>query len=563
MTDKKKLLGIIVPAIIFIIAFILRILYINTSFWYDEACSWTTAIQNFPAGILQNLTSVDLQHTPLYFFVLHFWMKIFGDNEIAIRTLSFIFGLLTIPMVYIISNKLFKNNKILIIAASAISAVSPLLVLFSVEARMYSAVAFLVLLSLNFLIDFENSGSKKSAINLAIVNILIPYTLVGGILYNISATICYGIYLFNQNKKKFYTYLKIIAAEAICLIPYFVLVGYYAKMRNLFVIKHEGSFAFWQMVEVLRNFFATNLVQNPYWPSLSSYDMTPALVILIMVPGAYFLYGLVKGFCKSSGFIKTLYCILFVSFGLSVALAMLQINVFTPRYILYLAAPSFILAVYGLSASLTKKHLIAFCSFFIIMSGIFDVQYSKQIKKSKHLAFAAVQDEAANLGLTNEDMVIAPFGSDAPYYFRKNESVRVHNFDFHKEVRNPYNEKYYDKSQQNLMDKKAKYGVIYDAVFSDLIFSKNFFEFFNDNVINNIDSGRFLIIALYDSDGENVVPLEELRKSVTDITAVKNHTVEIMLKKYLYDIVFLIERDFDLVNMYKKDNYTYILYRKK
>ena len=70
MKDKKQVLGIF---IILFIAFILRLLYINTEFWYDEACSWFTAKQDFPFGIIGNLLHLDMQHTPVYFFILHFW----------------------------------------------------------------------------------------------------------------------------------------------------------------------------------------------------------------------------------------------------------------------------------------------------------------------------------------------------------------------------------------------------------------------------------------------------------------------------------------------------------
>lgn len=562
MADNKKLLSIL-PAVIICIGVILRLIYINTDFWYDEACSWFSAKQDFPFGIMDNLLTLDLQHTPLYFFILHFWMKIFGDSEIAIRSLSIIFGILSLPLAYIISEKLFDKNKIISSSITIITAVSPLLVFFSVEARMYPVSVFLVLLSLNFLIDFERKKDKKSLVKLIISNLLIPYTLVGGIFYNISLAIGYSIYLFLQKKESLTLYLKGVFAEIICLIPYFILVGYYAKMRSLFVVKHEGEFAFWQMVEVIRNFFGASLVNNPYWPTLTSYDMTPGLVFMVMIPCGYFVYGLFKGFKNSSGFLKSLYYIFFSTFVLALIFAVFQVNVFTMRYILYLLIPFFILSIYGLAVSLTKKHLTIFLAYFVIASIGFDVHFSKFVKVSKHMALASVQDEAKALELTNEDIIIAPFASDAPYYFRKENNARVHNFDFHKEIRNPYNEKFYDITQQQLMNKNAKYGVIYDTIFADRCFSDNFVEFFLDNVNNNVNSGRFVLVALYGEDGSQLVTIDELRDSIKNITDVKDSTVQILLKKYLYDIRFLLEKDFTYINMYRKGNFTYILYQKR
>ena len=67
--------NIILILILFIIALGFRFLYMDNALWYDEACSWATATDN--AGIMHNLLNVDLQHTPLYFVLLKFWIKFF------------------------------------------------------------------------------------------------------------------------------------------------------------------------------------------------------------------------------------------------------------------------------------------------------------------------------------------------------------------------------------------------------------------------------------------------------------------------------------------------------
>ena len=170
--DKKKIINISIFAVILIAGIVFRLLYLHTDIWYDEACSWFTAKQSFPMGIMDNLLHLDLQHTPLYFFLLHLWIKLFGDSEVAMRTLSLLFGIGTLPLVYIATKKI-TNNKIALFSL-AISAVSPLLVLFSAEVRMYPMVVFLVVLSLNFLIDFEQTKSTKSLVKLVIANLFIP-----------------------------------------------------------------------------------------------------------------------------------------------------------------------------------------------------------------------------------------------------------------------------------------------------------------------------------------------------------------------------------------------------
>ena len=250
---KERLLCILSVVILVIIGLCLRLLYINSALWYDEACSWTTAVKSFPTGIMNNLLEFDLQHTPLYFFLLHFWIQLFGDGEITMRVLSLIFAIATIPLTYIVTKKISTENNALF--ASAITAINPLLVLFGVEIRMYIIAAFLVLLSINFLIDFEQKEKKKSLLFLCLTNILIPYTLVGASFYNLSLLIFYGKYLYKNNREKFNRYRNFAIIEWAALIPYFILISYYATQRINFVVAHEGSLAFFNIVDVIRNFF--------------------------------------------------------------------------------------------------------------------------------------------------------------------------------------------------------------------------------------------------------------------------------------------------------------------
>ena len=559
--DKKKVLGGLFFIGILAVSVWLRFLYIDTPFWYDEACSWVTAKKDFPLGIIDNLLKIDLQHTPLYFFLLHFWMKLFGEGETSIRILSVIFGIATVPLAYVVSRKLVSN--ILAFLITSIIAVSPLLVFFSVEARMYPIAVFLVLLSLNYLVDFENKGDLKSLIKLAAVNVLIPYTFVGGILYNISLAFCYGFYLFRNSKERFWLYLKGLAAEVVLLAPYFVLLSYYAKMRNLFIVKHEGVMVFPHLVEAVRNFFGITLVNNLYWPSVDSYVINFTFTVLVIVPCVYFMYGFIQGCRDAKGFRKVLYTLVVLNFIFFILLGLFQVNVFTVRYFLYLLPPLFILSIIGLSNRISLLHLKVFTVFFTVCAASFTLNYVPKAKEMKMMAFKAVEQQAQELNLNADDIVIMPFGADAPYYFRFADRPRVLDFDFHKEARNPNNDKFYDKTQQKSLITDDKYQILHDAIFQDKIISDNFYKYFVENVNTSVRSGRYVLVAFYGQDAASLVTLKELRSSIDGVRDVKDHTVDVLLKKFVFDIRFLLDYDFNLVNSFTKDNYTYLLYQKR
>ncbi|MBP3846114.1 glycosyltransferase family 39 protein [bacterium] len=545
--------SIFIILVLFAVAFGLRFLYIDNALWYDEACSWATSTDG--AGIMHNLLHVDLQHTPLYFVLLKIWMKLFGQSEVAMRTLSLIFGALTVPFSYIVGLKISKNA----FFSAMICAVSPLLVLFSAEVRMYSLVVFLVLLSIYFLIDFEQKGDKKSLIKLVGTNILIPYTFVGGILFNLSLLICYSVYLFKNKKEKFRQYLSFEIIEFIFLIPYFILISYYAKMRSVFVISHEGVLKFAHIIDAIRNFFGATIEQNVYWVNDGNYHINFWFTLLVIIPCIYFIIGFIKSLNSDDKFIRTLSAILLSNFIFAVIFAILKVNVFTSRYILYLFPPVIMLCVLGLSQKYNPKKLKIGLIMFMIACVVFNIQNAGTLKKNKELALKSTAIECDEIGLTSEDVIILPFGADAPYYFRSLTRPRVFNSDFHKIARNPYGI-YYDKQDQKTMTGKDKYKLILDKINKDEVFSKSYFDYFKANVSDVVSKGRYVILAMYGNDNNALVDIETLRTQTKEIN--ENNILDSLFKKYMCDTIAMLNMDFKFVKSFQKDNFTYYVFQK-
>jgi mannosyltransferase len=104
--------------------------------WIDEAFSIWMGRQ--PVGeILGWLVRID-QHPPLYYVLLHFWIRL-GDGEAVVRALSALCSTLTIPVIYLLGRRLADRKAGLL--AALILAVSPFHVHLAQEARMYSLLA--------------------------------------------------------------------------------------------------------------------------------------------------------------------------------------------------------------------------------------------------------------------------------------------------------------------------------------------------------------------------------------------------------------------------------------
>jgi len=122
----------------------LRLYHLDAqSLWYDEGFS--VYLARVGLGEITANTAADIQ-PPLYYYLLHGWIQLFGDTELALRSLSVLFGVLTIPLMYAMALRLFSSRLAGLLAALLI-AVSPLHVWYAQEARMYTLLTFLCLLS--------------------------------------------------------------------------------------------------------------------------------------------------------------------------------------------------------------------------------------------------------------------------------------------------------------------------------------------------------------------------------------------------------------------------------
>ena len=175
-----------------ILALILRLINLNQSLWLDEAVQAITAQNSIPY-IFQEITG-DF-HPPLYYFLMHFWVRVFGDSEIALRMPSVLFGVGTIYVLYKIAIKL--QGKFTAILSAVLLATAPFHVYYSQEARMYSMVIFFASLSIYFFLTLDKSNNNKYLYFLS--TILMIYSDYYGFL----VLLAQGIYLIIKRNYKF------------------------------------------------------------------------------------------------------------------------------------------------------------------------------------------------------------------------------------------------------------------------------------------------------------------------------------------------------------------------
>jgi Dolichyl-phosphate-mannose-protein mannosyltransferase len=89
-----------------------------------------------PAALLERLFQIDATRAPLHPLVLQVWLRLFGTTEASARALSVLCGVVTVGLVWWIGKLVFDAHTGL--WAACLASVSPLLVYYSREARMYA-----------------------------------------------------------------------------------------------------------------------------------------------------------------------------------------------------------------------------------------------------------------------------------------------------------------------------------------------------------------------------------------------------------------------------------------
>ena len=98
-------------------------------------------------------------HFPTYYIMMHYWVKIFGTSEAAVRFPSVIFGVLSIGLVFLLARRLFDEKIALV--ASFFLALNTISIYYSQCARPYSiSTCFTILSFLTLLTAIRTTASS-------------------------------------------------------------------------------------------------------------------------------------------------------------------------------------------------------------------------------------------------------------------------------------------------------------------------------------------------------------------------------------------------------------------
>lgn len=186
----------------------------------DEAQSLWIATK--PVDTIIAITSEDV-HVPLYSFLLHFWLQIFGASLSAARVLSFLFFLLTLPVLYLFVKE--SSSKAVALLSVTLFALSPFIMWYSGEARMYTLFTLVTSLSHLFFLRMIRTDGQEGKLGYFISLLLGLYTHYFFVFLIATQALYVAWTMFkNYQEKVPQGFMKktygIIALASLCFVPW-------------------------------------------------------------------------------------------------------------------------------------------------------------------------------------------------------------------------------------------------------------------------------------------------------------------------------------------------------
>lgn len=203
------------------------------SIWYDEYIEESN-FQVLVDNIFYNIRKTPDIAPPLNSFFVYMVARIFPSNDLALRIPSFIFGLISIPLFFLLGRSVF-NEKVGLLS-SFLLAISPFHIWYSQDARIYALLWMLSLLSLIFFLRILKQPSLKNYVGYFICTEASLYTHTFAV-FLVLAQAVYVVFFYRIYKSQVLKWLGIFISLAILYLPWLIY-----SLTSEIISKAPGAF---------------------------------------------------------------------------------------------------------------------------------------------------------------------------------------------------------------------------------------------------------------------------------------------------------------------------------
>jgi mannosyltransferase len=331
------------------------------SLWIDEIYTLTISGLS-PGEIWQVSTTTDFM-PPLFYWIEHFMLMI-GNSEMVLRIVPALFGILLIPVAYLIGKEFADENTGLVMAT--LFTFSPFLIRYSQEARSYMPALFFVALAFLFYLRRD-------------------YYLLG-----VVAALAFWMHYYSL----LFTGILIVLAIIINYKKGFITAALFTALTLPLWLSFPGLLALRTGVGATFGNYGMDLITSTFW-QVGGFNVF-AVVVLAFLFFAGFMIKIDDGELYEGLLLMGLITIpIWVSVNLSGLVPMV------PRYLIFLTIP-FYLGIALLAGKLTDRRYV-YC-FMLVIALMFMpvIIYDTQVQSKEDWRGIGV----TLTGLTNDGDVV-------------------------------------------------------------------------------------------------------------------------------------------------------------
>jgi len=314
-----------------LVAFMLRAWHLDTqSLWRDEVD--VARFAGWPLSQLVRSLTVARHNGPLYYGLMRGWLTLAGHSEFALRFPSLGFSVVVVPLTWQVGAQLVGRRAALL--AALLVAISPYLVWYGQDAKMYALVSALTLLAITCLWKALATGRWQwwagfvAAASLSLYVHMLAALLIP--VYAVALPLAYP--RFRSRWRGWLISLSLL------IVPYVPMAAWQLPLVLRAHDTGHPSYPLKQIVSLLFNLYARGVAMVDGWVALAAFMFAILAGVVVTSVRTNGRPVRVKGF---------LVLWLFLPVGL-VYLISLRAPVFEPRYLIYVAPAFYLLAALGI-----------------------------------------------------------------------------------------------------------------------------------------------------------------------------------------------------------------------
>ena len=423
---------------------------------------------------------------PLYEIFLHYWIKIFGIVEFAVRFPSLLFNAVTAVFVFSIARRSFNFNTGLV--AALIFTFSNYQIFFAHEARVYALFGMLATISMDLFMRMYASNKPKRlhVILFILVNTLLIYSHYFGFFIVVLQTfLVFSIQTLRV--KMLRVYLIMVLISTICYLPnWLVLINRFLDSAgNGTWVKSPNEIS--SIYEMFRQFTNAPVVA----------------VIVILLFLSWGIKWLLKSENKSVSAETKILLIWFFGIFFLMFFVSYQIPMFIDRYLIFISAPIVILIAHAADVVFDNKR-IRWVSLSVVVA-LFAVTSRPDLSNKRPMREVVAKVKALKTEETSVIFCPGDFNFNFAYYYQRNLFTDISFDDPYKKLNDGLrSQKIWGVSNVTDMAQLQTKAVIYVDAGADFLFPDNgILPFLQENgrLIENHKFGEVFGVYLFQMEG--------------------------------------------------------------